>query len=95
MKGHTDSVQVKQCSVKSRVLEAHISDVFSDCELLIGVRSAFLCWTNQSGVQSGLANPLIAWEVQLVGYGRLQGIEIDFQLVCLIQYKTNLPRAAI
>ena len=32
-----------------------------------------------------VADPLIAWEVQLVSYGRLQGIEIDFQLVCLIQ----------
>ena len=53
MKGHTDSVQVKQCSVQNRVLEAHISDVSSDSELLIGVQSAFLCWTNQSGDQSG------------------------------------------
>ena len=30
-------------------------------------------------------DPLIAWEVQLVSYGRLQGIEIDFQLVFFIQ----------
>ena len=53
MKGHTDSVQVKQCFVQIWILQAHISDISYDYGLLIGVRSAFLCWTNQSGVQSG------------------------------------------